>query len=137
MKQNPPLLHTYTAPSGPTAAPLGLPPSSATTSTVPSSATRTRRPLRSSTQRTLPSGRATGPSGNPSPDATTCAFAKPTPPFLAGRTGQRLLELLRRHEHVARLGPGRGADDAALLEQVHQPPGPGEAHPQLALQHRG
>src|SRR4051794_15320614 len=33
--KHPPLLHTYIAPSGPTAAPLGPPPHSATTSTDP------------------------------------------------------------------------------------------------------
>ena len=35
------------------------------------------------------------------------------------------------------LEPSLGPDDAAALQQVHQPPGLGEAHPQLALQHRG
>src|SRR5919107_5910756 len=119
------------------AAPLGLAPTSATTSTVPSSDTRTRRPLRSSTHSTPPSGRATGPSGKPSPVATTCASGKGMARFLAGRAGQRLVQLLGGHEDVARLGPGGRADHAALLEQVHQAAGPGEAHPQLALEHRG
>ena len=31
--------------------------------------------------------------------------------------------------------PSDGPDDAPPLEQVHEPPGPGEADPQLALQH--
>ena len=35
------------------------------------------------------------------------------------------------------LEPSDGPDHAPLLEQVHDPAGPGEAHPQLALQHRG
>ena len=33
--------------------------------------------------------------------------------------------------------PSDGPDDAPALQQVHEPPGPGEADPQLALQHGG
>src|SRR5947207_6711943 len=63
----PPLLHTYTAPSGPIASPFGLPPFSDTTSVLPSDCTRTTVPPRSSTHSTLPSGIHTGPSGKRNP----------------------------------------------------------------------
>src|SRR4051812_2015525 len=53
------------------AAPLGPPPVSATTSTDPSGHTRLRLRRLISTHSTLPSGSATGPSGNCSPSATT------------------------------------------------------------------
>ena len=46
------------------------------------------------------------------------------------------LELLDGHQHRAGLRALAGADDAALLEQVHDPTGAGEADLQLALQHR-
>src|SRR6478609_9554011 len=46
------------------------------------------------------------------------------------------LELLDGHQDGAGLGAFARADDAALLEQVHDPPGTGEADLQLALQHR-
>ena len=46
-------------------------------------------------------------------------------------------ELLDRHQHGAGLGALARPDHAALLEQVHQPPGPGEADLELALEHRG
>ena len=63
----PPLLHTYTAPSGPIASPFGLPPFSDTTAFLPSDCTRTTVPPRSSTHSTLPSGIHTGPSGKRNP----------------------------------------------------------------------
>src|SRR5918999_6037892 len=65
----PPLLHTYTAPSGPTAAPFGPPPSVATTSVRPCHA-RVNVPRAISTSSTEPSGIAIGPSGNCKPSAT-------------------------------------------------------------------
>jgi hypothetical protein len=40
------------------------------------------------------------------------------------------------HQHVAGLGALRRPDDAAALHEVHQPAGLGEAHAQLALEHR-
>src|SRR5262245_42328867 len=67
----PPLLQTYSAPSGPIAAPFGLPPGDATVSLLPSGRTRVMHPPPSSTTRTEPSSSATGPSGNFSPDATS------------------------------------------------------------------
>src|SRR3954447_23625066 len=45
--------------------------------------------------------------------------------------------LIRMHENVACLGSLARSDDAAAFHQVHQPTGFREAHPQLALQHRG
>src|SRR5439155_25393190 len=68
---NPPLLHTYAAPSGPMAAPFGPPPSSATTATSPAGETRDSVPRRISTSRTESSGIQTGPSGNSSPAASS------------------------------------------------------------------
>src|SRR5262245_41921410 len=58
------------APSGPTAAPFGPPPHSATTSTRPSVRTRDSVPRRISTSSTLPSEHQIGPSGNWRPDAS-------------------------------------------------------------------
>src|SRR5437763_6797166 len=69
VQRKPPLLHTYTAPSGPIAAPLGPPPRSATIVAMPSGATRVSVPRRISTTSTDPSASATGPSGNWSPSA--------------------------------------------------------------------
>src|SRR5436309_11114069 len=63
----PPLLHTYTAPSGPIASAFGLPPFADTTAVLPSDCTRTTVPPRSSTHSTLPSGIHTGPSGKRNP----------------------------------------------------------------------
>src|ERR1700677_1457781 len=60
-------------------------------------------------------------------------FPLPPAPLPVVRLG---LELLDGHEDGPRLRPLRRADDPPLLEQVHEPAGPGEAHPQLALQHR-
>ena len=60
----PPLLQTYILPSGPSAAPLGPPGISATTSLRPSGQTRVSRRPRISTSTTEPSGMTTGPSGN-------------------------------------------------------------------------
>src|SRR4051794_25179111 len=70
----PPLLHTYSAPSGPIAAPFGLSPGVATVSFEPSGRTRMTQPPASSTTRTLPSDIATGPSGKRSPSviSVTC-----------------------------------------------------------------
>jgi hypothetical protein len=63
----PPLLQTYTAPSGPIAAPLGPPRHSPTTSTRPSGSTLERVPRWISTRITEPSSIAIGPSGNCKP----------------------------------------------------------------------
>src|SRR6185312_973339 len=60
----PPLLQTYTLPSGPIAAPFGPPGICAMISLRPSGQTRVSLWPRISTSRTLPSGIATGPSGN-------------------------------------------------------------------------
>src|ERR1700744_3636489 len=67
----PPLLQMYILPSGPSAAPLGPPGISATTSLRPSGQTRVNRRPRISTSTTEPSGIATGPSGNSKPVAST------------------------------------------------------------------
>src|ERR1700744_6375111 len=67
----PPLLQMYILPSGPSAAPLGPPGISATTSLRPSGQTRVNRRPRISTSTTDPSGIATGPSGNSRPVAIT------------------------------------------------------------------
>src|SRR5215217_3150943 len=63
----PPLLQTYTAPSGPIASPFGLPPFSDSTAFFPSGCTRTTVPPRSSTHSRVPSGIHTGPSGKRNP----------------------------------------------------------------------
>src|SRR5262249_18597148 len=49
------------------------------------------------------------------------------------QTGQILLA----DQHVPGLGAFARADDPPALQQVHEPTGLREAHPQLALQHRG
>src|ERR1700761_4182247 len=67
----PPLLQMYILPSGPSAAPLGPPGISATTSLRPSGQTRVNRRPRISTRTTDPSGITTGPSGNSRPVAST------------------------------------------------------------------
>src|SRR5947208_14525676 len=67
----PPLLHTYTAPSGPMAAPLGPPPRSATTSTAPPAETRLSVPRLISTRSTSPLASAIGPSGNCRPPVSS------------------------------------------------------------------
>src|SRR6266481_3259144 len=67
----PPLLQTYILPSGPSAAPLGPPGISATTSLRPSGQTRVSRRPRISTSTTDPSGITTGPSGNSRSVAST------------------------------------------------------------------
>src|SRR5439155_26652728 len=46
-----------------------------------------------------------------------------------------LVELLDAHQHRASLRPLARADDAAPLEQVHQPARAREADAQLALEH--
>src|SRR5436305_7282196 len=70
-KSHPPLLHTYTAPSGPIAIPFGLPPFSEITSTPPFGWIRWTVRRRSSTHNRVPSSIAIGPSGKKSPDATS------------------------------------------------------------------
>src|SRR6267143_3173986 len=67
----PPLLQMYILPSGPSAAPLGPPGISATTSLRPSGQTRVSRRPRISTSTTDPSGITTGPSGNSRSVAST------------------------------------------------------------------
>src|SRR5882757_11509504 len=67
----PPLLQTYILPSGPSAAPLGPPGISATTSLRPSGQTRVSLFPRISTSTTEPSGITTGPSGNSRSVAST------------------------------------------------------------------
>src|SRR3954464_3490128 len=47
-----------------------------------------------------------------------------------------LVELLDGHEHRPRLRALRRADHAPTLQQVHDPPGPGETDAQLAWEHR-
>ena len=46
------------------------------------------------------------------------------------------VELLWRHQHGTCLGPFARTDHTALFEQVHEPARTGEAHLQLALEHR-
>src|SRR5690606_25452476 len=48
-----------------------------------------------------------------------------------------LLQLLDRHQHRPGLRALGRPHDPPLLEQIHQPSRPGEADPQLPLQHRG
>ena len=79
-EKQPPLLHTYIAPSGPSAAPLGPPGISAMVSLLPSGLTRVNRGASISTSTTLPSGMATGPSGNSSPDAISVHSPMLVPP---------------------------------------------------------
>ena len=45
------------------------------------------------------------------------------------------IELVDGHQYLPRLGALARADHSPALEQVHQPPGTGEAHPELPLQH--
>src|SRR5690242_266225 len=71
----PPLLQTYILPSGPSAAPLGPPGISATTSLRPSGQIRVSRRPRISTSTTEPSGMTTGPSGNSRSVARTRIFS--------------------------------------------------------------
>ena len=46
------------------------------------------------------------------------------------------LVFLDRHQYCSRLGPLTRPDDTALLEQIHDPPGPRETDLELALEHR-
>ena len=52
----------------------------------------------------------------------------------AGSAG---VELFGRHQHRTCLGPFRRTDHTPPLHEVHEPPGTGEADPELALEHRG
>ena len=58
------------------------------------------------------------------------------PPALRRHRRSAGVQFLGRHEHSPGLGSLGRTDHAPALEQVHQPAGPGEAHPELALQHR-
>ena len=49
---------------------------------------------------------------------------------------QHAVQLVWRHQHLARLRPRRGSDDPARLQQVHQLRGRGVPDPHRALQHR-
>ena len=88
--------------------------------------------------------RPTGPGdrlGHPSgpPGAAAGAGGRGDPPAgstVVGPAPDPLVELVDGHQHRPRLGALRRSDHAPLLEQVHQPAGPGEADPELALQHR-
>src|SRR4029450_10881300 len=53
----------------------------------------------------------------------------------SGGLGDQLVELVDGHEHRPGLGALGRPHHAPLLEQIHESPGPGEAHPQLALEH--
>src|SRR3954452_611630 len=75
IQPKPPLLQTYILPSGPSAAPLGPPGISATTSLRPSGQTRVSLLPRISTSTTEPSGMTTGPSGNSRSVAITLILA--------------------------------------------------------------
>src|SRR4051812_9051361 len=57
--------------------------------------------------------------------------------LLSLQRGDDTVEVIGLDQDVACLRPLAGADDAAALEDVHEPPGLGEPHPQLALEHRG
>src|SRR4029079_15209997 len=146
--KHPPLLHRYTAPSGPIAAPLGPPAISAIVSFEPSGCTRVSRLPNISTRMTEPSGMATGPSGKRRPvvislmSGTGGLCQVPHRPqraelrlAFAGGVLQQLV-LLDGHQHRACLGTLARADDAGLLEQVHDSTGAGEPDLQFALQHR-
>src|SRR5215210_9001140 len=56
---------------------------------------------------------------------------------VAPKGDQDGVQLVGLDQDVAGLGPLAGANDAPALHQVHQPPGLGETHPELALEHRG
>src|SRR5215213_6654520 len=85
----PPLLATYILPSGPSAAPLGPPGISATTSLRPSGQTRVSRRPRISTSTTDPSGITTGPSGNSRPVARTRILDTGILPLLVAAGGSQ------------------------------------------------
>ena len=72
---DPPLLQRYSAPSGPMAAPLGPPGTSATIDFDPSGCTRVMQGANISTSTTLPSAIAMGPSGNRNPDVISVSSA--------------------------------------------------------------
>src|SRR4051794_23364535 len=67
----PPLLQTYSFPSGPSCAPFGPPPGSAIVSLLPSRSTRVIRCPWISQTAIEPSGSTTGPSGNSRPSVST------------------------------------------------------------------
>src|SRR4051812_14191321 len=73
----PPLLQTYSFPSGPSCAPFGPPPGSAIVSLLPSLSTRVIRWPWISQTTSDPSGSTTGPSGNSNPFARTRTSAIP------------------------------------------------------------
>ena len=58
------------------------------------------------------------------------------PPDHAGLPCWELVQLLGGHEHSTGFGPLRGSHHSPPLEQIHEPSGTGETHPELALQHR-
>src|SRR6266581_9010123 len=93
----PPLLQTYILPSGPSAAPLGPPGISATTSLRPSGQTRVSRRPRISTSTTDPSGSTTGPSGNSRPVAITRTLDIGIPRAFLGR---RIQAVRTRYDFV-------------------------------------
>src|SRR3989442_664542 len=120
----PPLLHTYTAPSGPIARPFGLPPVSDTTAFLPSDCTRTTVPPSSSTHSTLPSGIHTGPSGKRNPlviSVISTSMSVPPGRRPRSRGAKHLLDRSVKAElhgaHEAATGAGRRA---------HAPAGVGE-----------
>src|SRR2546423_11616264 len=116
----PPLLATYSLPSGPIAEPLGPPPVSATGSTEPSGETRLMRPPWISTSTTLPSDIATGPSGNFSPLASSRTSAIGTPSARSTRSARELITSRPLVGPSQRIGePARDAGVLALLPQRH------------------
>src|SRR5450432_2042712 len=100
----PPLLQTYILPSGPSAAPLGPPGISATTSLRPSGNTRVRRRPRISTSTTEPSGITTGPSGNSRSVASTRMLDIGRPParHAAPRRIVIMQDVIAKPPHLAK-----------------------------------
>src|ERR1700733_3897621 len=92
----PPLLQTYILPSGPSAAPLGPPGTSATTSLRPSGHTRVSRRPRISTSTTEPSGITTGPSGKSRAVARTRILDTRILPILSPQADGKLIPHAQR-----------------------------------------
>src|SRR5215469_1446697 len=57
--------------------------------------------------------------------------------ILAAQRRQQARQVVWANQYITRLRTLAGTHDAAALKQVHEPTGLREAHPELALQHRG
>src|SRR5687767_14752201 len=103
-------------------------------STVPSSRLRTQPPSCRAWASRRQVSRKNTPCTRP---WTTTLTRTAVSPSARLPLAHQVVQLLGGHEDRTRLGALVGADDALLLEQVHETTGAREADAELALQHRG